>query len=464
MKLNDMGRLLVLAACVCLATELVAQGAPVPPIQGTLAPVFITDSVETPVTPDEHPLTGGQVLGIGTWGPRHSSLTPSLSASEMLDSNPLLLSSNDGSYRGFTSLGGNLQWTQYMGRNAELFYSGTLLYDTRARIQGYSQFTSQHLLTIEKNIRSKTWNLLLDDQVQYSQGSSFGESGMEGTGLTSNPLQSTSSTLQQTLLPNQSILIGRTSSIANTALIEVDKHLGARDTATLAASYGLLKFDSSLLADTNQVSVVGGYDRRVSARNSIALGSTFTHFSYTGNGTTLSTESVSALYALRIPGRSSLELGAGPQITQSSTLGTNQQYLGWQASGTVRYRIRQVNLGFGGMRAITGGSGVLYGALTTTGRVTADFLPSRNWLISLHSGASRNQPMSSAQGVQIYDTQFAGVILNRKYGRYTNLFTSYDFQHQTNGSVCTGPACGYSGLRNVFAIGLSWDYRPISVE
>ena len=57
----------------------------------------------------------------------------------------------------------------------------------RARIQGYSQFTNQHVVTIEKNIRSKTWNLLLDDQVQYSQGSSFGQSGMEGMGLTSNP-------------------------------------------------------------------------------------------------------------------------------------------------------------------------------------------------------------------------------------------------------------------------------------
>ena len=130
MKLNDLGKLLALAACVCLATELVAQSAPVPPIQGSLAPVFITDSLETPVTPDEHPLTGGQVLGIGSWGPRHSFLTPSLSVSEMLDSNPLLLSSNDGSYQGFTSVGGNIQWTQYMGRNAELLYSGTLRYDT----------------------------------------------------------------------------------------------------------------------------------------------------------------------------------------------------------------------------------------------------------------------------------------------------------------------------------------------
>ena len=132
MTLKMLGKLLVLAACVCLATELVAQGAPVPPIQESLAPVFVTDSPETPVTPDEHALSGGQILGIGSSGPRHSSLTPSLSVSETLDSNPLLLSTNDGSYRGFTSVGGNVQWTQYMGRDAELqlFRDASLRYQS----------------------------------------------------------------------------------------------------------------------------------------------------------------------------------------------------------------------------------------------------------------------------------------------------------------------------------------------
>jgi len=465
-KLNDMGRLLVLAACACFATELVAQGAPAPPIQGTLAPVFITDSPETPVTPDERPPSGGRVLGIGSWGSKHSFLTPSLSLSETLDSNPLLVGSNDGSYRGFTSVGGNVRWTQYMGRDADLFYSGTLRCDTRARLEGYSQFTNQQSVMIEKTIEFRNWNLLFDDQAQYSQGSSFGQSGMEGLGLmntqiTSTTLQSTSNSLQPILLPNQSILIGRVSSLTNTSLVELDVHLNRRDTATLEASYGLLHFDSSLLSDTNQFSVAGGYNRMINVRNSIALESAFTRFGYTGNGTTISTESVSALYAMRVAGRSSLELGAGPQITQSSVAGVNQQYLGWQAHGTLQYQMRRVTLSADGMRRITGGSGVLNGALTTTGQGTATLLPSRNWSASLHFGVSRNQLLSS---VESYDTQFVGGILNRKSGRYTNLFLSYDLQHQTNGSACTGPTCGYYGVRNVFAAGLTWNYHPIGVE
>jgi hypothetical protein len=210
-----------------------------------------------------------------------------------------------------------------MGRDAELRYSGTMRYDARARLQGYSQFTNEHSVAIEKVLRTRNWNLLLDDQAQYSQGSDFGAAGMEGMGLMTTQaglsnLQATSIYLRPDLLPSQSILTGRISRITNTALIELDAHLDAHDTATLEASYGLLHFTSNLLANTNQASVVGGFNRKMTARDSIALESVFTRFSYTSVGATISTESVSALYAMRISGRSSLEVGGGPQITQSS--------------------------------------------------------------------------------------------------------------------------------------------------
>lgn len=466
MKLNRLGKLLVLAACTCLATQLVAQSAPVPPIQGSLAPVFVTDSTETPVTPDDHSLSGAQVLGIGTWGPRHSFLVPSLRLSEMLDSNPLLLSSNNGSYRGFTSAGADLQWIQYLGRDAAIRYSGAFRYDARARLQGYSQFTNAHSFAAEKSIRFRNWNLLFEDQAQYSQGSDFGAAGMEGMGLMTDQiglsnLQSTSISIRPDLLPNQSILTGRIARITNTVLAELDAHLDARDTATLAASYGLLHFNSSLLGNTDQVSAIGGFNRKMTARDSIALEAAYTRFSFPGASATVSTESVSALYALRISGRTSIEVGGGPQITQTSISAVNQQYLGWQARGTVQYRTRHVNLSAQGMRTIASGSGVLNGALTTSGQGAADFSLSRNWSTSLSSGVSRNQEVGSGQN---YDLQFVGVVLNRNAGRYMNLFLTYDFQHQTTGAVCTGPACGYAGLRNVFGIGFAWKYRPISTE
>ncbi len=284
---------------------------------------------------------------------------------------------------------------------------------------------------------------------------------LQVTGSSLGNLQSTSTSLQSNLLPNQSILIGQVGTITNTALIELDAHLGARGVVTMAASYGLLHFDSSQLTDTGQASLVAGYNRNMTLRDSVALEGAFTRFNYQDSSTSISTEYFSARYARRISGRSSIELGGGPQVTQSSVSQVNQVYLGWQARGNVQYKMRRMNLSAQVSRNISGGAGVLDGATITTGQGAINFVLSRYSSMSLNSGASRNQQLGSTQS---YDTQFAGVAFNHKIGRYTNLFLSYDFQHQTAPSVCTGLACSYVGLRNVFGIGYAWNYRPISVQ
>ena len=239
MKIYSLTKHLVLAICVCISIGMAAQSAPVPPIQGLLAPVLVTQPPETPVTPDEHPLSGGQILGIGSWGPRHSFFTPSLRLSETLDSNPLLQTPSDGGYRGFSNVGGGVQWMQYLGRDAEIRYAGALRYDTMARLQGYSPFINAHSAAISKVIPFRTWSLLIDDEAHYSDGSNFGAAGLEGMDLLVNQnsslpnLQLTSTSLQPNLTPNQSILTTRVGRVANTTLIEADAHIDARDTATL---------------------------------------------------------------------------------------------------------------------------------------------------------------------------------------------------------------------------------------
>jgi hypothetical protein len=428
--------------------------------------VLATEAQETTVTPDEHLLSGGQVLGIGLSGSRHSFLLPSLRVSETLDSNPLLLSTNNGSYRGFADFGGSLRWIQYFGRDAGLSYSGAVRYDSRARVQGYDQFTNAHSAAIDRIIRFNSWNLLVVDAVQYSQGSSFGASGMEGMGLVSVPtnlsgMQWSPTTLRSDLTPSQSILIGRVGTVANTALLELDVRLNARDSISLETSYGLLHFNSSLFTDTYKLSAIGGYNRRLTSRDSIALEGAYSRITYQQPDTTIDTEYFSALYARRITGRSSMELGGGPEITQERVSGVDKQYPGWQARGTVRYQLSRLSLSATGERAVTSGAGVLEGATSSTGRGTVSFAIERSWTTSLAAGVSRNQELTSAQR---YDMQFASIVLNHKIGRYAGLFLSYDFQHQTTGSVCTGPACGYTGLRNVFGIGFAWDYRPIGIE
>ena len=470
MRCNDLVRLLIFVGTLCIATLLTAQNAPVPPATSYLSPVLITEIPDSTVTADAHPLSGGQSLGIGSWGPSHSFLVPSLRVVETLDSNPLLLDSSSGGYKGFTDLVGNVQLLQNLGQSAELRYSGALRFDTIARVQGYSQFTNVHSAELAKSVRHKSLKFLLDDEFQYSQNSSLGAAGMEGLGAMvtqasqwnglSN-LQLGSISLRPDILPDQSILTERAGRVANTALIELDANLHRRDTLTLAASYGLLHFFSSELTDSQQAQVIGGYNRLLTSRDSVALEGAFARYDYQGSVGSISTEYLSALYARRISGRSSIEVGAGPQFTQSLILHVNSQYLGWQARGSVHYRLRRLNLSAQGSRSITGGAGVFDGATTSIGQASADSVLSRYTSMSFAFGVSRNQDLESPQR---YNTQFLRVAVNRKVSRYTNGFLSYDLEHQTTASGCTGLTCANTGLRNVFGLGFSWNYRPISVE
>jgi len=464
LKLNQLTWLVLLAGCACATPELAAQDVPIAQPESPSSPVMITEPMQTPITPDEHPLSGVQTLGIGSWGLRHSVLTPSLRLVETLDSNPLLLSSNSGGYRGFSSVAGDVQWIQYIGRDAEIRYSGALRYDTIGSVEGYDRFTNTHTASISKNRRFRTWGLVIRDEAEYSQGSNFGASGMGGMGLTGQTgllgvLGGTG--LQPNLLPNQSILTGQIGRITNTAVAEVDAHFNPRSTATLSFSYGLLHYDSSQLTDSQQASVTGGYNRIITARDSIALEGAFTRYFYPSSVGSMNTESISALYARRISGRSSIEVGGGPEITQSSFSAGGQNIVGWQARGTVQYRTRVVKLSAQGTHGVTGGAGVLDGTTTTTGQGTLNLVFSRDWSAALHSGISRNQQLN---GAQRYDTQFAGFTLYRKVSVDTNLFLSYDFQRQTTASVCTGLTCSYVGSGNIFGIGFAWTHRPISVE
>jgi len=267
--------------------------------------------------------------------------------------------------------------------------------------------------------------------------------------------------LRPDLLPDQSVLVGQIGRITNSTLVELDGRVDARNTFTVAGSYGLLHFNSSLLADTDQTLAIAGYNRRVTARDSFAIEGAFARFTYEGSSTSVSTEYFSVLYARRISGRSSIEVGVGPQVTQLNLAQGNQRTVGWQGRGTAQYRTHRTTLSAQANRVVSGGAGVFTGAVTTTGSGTVNCDLSRYFSMSLTSGVSRTQELDSSQ---LYDMEFAGFVLNRKVGRYSNLYVSYDLQHQTTGGVCTGPFCGYTGLRNVFGIGLSWNYRPISIE
>lgn len=323
-KISSLVRLLVLAGCVCMAAQLAAQNSPPDSTDqsGSSSPALATEPLGTPVTPDDRPLTGAQTLGIGSSGPKPSLLKASVRAAETLVSNPALTSTGDNSYKGYTLLGGDARWIQHIGQDTEIQCDGAFRYDTEGNIEGYDPFANADSCAIKRTIRFRTWKLLLTDQASYSSSSNFGAAGIEGLGLAgTSGLQSSPISLQPGLTPNQSIFIGQVGVISNTSLIELDKQFNPRDAGTLTASYGLLHYDSSLYTDSGQISVVAGFNRMLTIRDSIALQGAYSRINFQGSGTvstetfsgpgTVSTESFSVLYARRISGRISVEAGGG---------------------------------------------------------------------------------------------------------------------------------------------------------
>jgi|GEM_PF-3280253 hypothetical protein len=424
-----------------------------------------TDGVMA-VTPDDRPLTGGRVIGTGSRGPRHSFFVPGFRVAQILDSNAEMVANSH--YRGFSSLNGDLQLIHYFGASTSIRYAGAVRYDTRAEVEGLQQFTNAHALSISHLNRFRTWDLLFDNETQYSQGSNFGATGMEGLGsiITATSawggvgnIQLESTALQPDLAPNQSILTLRSGRVSNTVLGEADYRPDERNTFTMTGFYGLLHFTDRGLIDTSQTGFVLGANRALSPVDSVAVEYGFSNFGFSGTTETLKNNYVGLLYGRKLTGHIAVSAGAGPQFISDRTSISNDDRLGWQGRATLDWQMRRIGLHAGVLRNLTSGSGVLFGAYTNSIQGGVSYGISRNWDSSFMFGWARNTGVSSPLR---YNTQYFGASAARHIGRDRSLFFSYDLQHQTSFG-CAQTTCAVNGVRHVFGAGFSWTHQPIGM-
>lgn len=422
------------------------------------------------VTADTRPLTGGQSIGFGSWGPRHSFLIPEFEMAEILDSNPLL--TDHQAYRGFTSLGSSLQWNQYFGPNTLLRYTGAVRFDTRAVIEGERQFTNAHGLSLSKRIPLGPWGLLFDDEAQFSDGSNFGATGMEGLGPVITQvsqwggapnIQQESVSLQPGIVPDQSILTIRSRRISNTVLGEGDYRLDERTTLSATGYYGVLHFFTPGLIDTSQTGFVTGYNRALSPLDTVAIEYGRSQFAYSGSAYKLTSQYAGLLYARRISGHLAVVAGAGPQFAREEDPSGKTASPSWQGQGRIEFHQRSFDLAASAMRIVTGGAGVLFGARTSLLEADVQHALNRNWGTTMHFGVARSSAIVSPLG---YSTQYAGASITHQLGRRAGIYLSYDFQHQTSSgaSSCAAGTCALAGTRQVFGTGIRWSSGPIGTE
>lgn len=438
---------------------------PTPPLSGGNASIAASDAM----VPDDHPLSGAIIPGLGTWGARHSFYRPGVHIAEDLDTNPSLDGLKGTSLRGYSNMKAELQFVQFWSGGAEMRYSGALRYNTDGTAKVDEHFSDLQDLSLVKQFQGRRYTVVLADQLDYSLYSNFAGSGMEGLGDLETPLdqmtglvgvQSPSISLQQQYIPSQTVLTERTSRISNAAVGEVDYRLTGKGTATATASYGLLQFPSADLIDSNQSLLSAGYNYRRSALDTVALEYDFGYFRFPGEGSELWNHFFQVKYNRRVTGRMSVAGGIGPQFTSVHNK-QDRSIVSWQGQGNVQYRQGRLTTHVSASRLVSNGAGVQYGAQMESVQGGLAYDISRRLSSSLNFGLSRNQDLQKGRPISL---EFVNVTLTRRAGRYATFFVSYYVAHQLSNDNCVGLICEPTGTHQVGGIGFSWSYRPVPIN
>jgi hypothetical protein len=451
---------MVVAALCVPASRAQQQQAPPPPTssaptggsqqsgQGT-QPASPVQSASTTVT-------GGLAPTVGDSGDIHSQITAGLTFSELFDSNFQNASGTTG-WDELSTVGGNFALrrtgatTDFMVR-----YVGGGYIDA----QNSGNDLSYHQLEVSETLQFRRWTLTLDDLFNYLPSSSFGFGGAGGgLGVTVvNPF----------LPPSQTILTNIEQRLGNTALAQVQYEASPRSAWTFSADYGLLHFIAPGNLDSSNTTVSAGYNYSLSARDVIGVSYAFSAFRFNPAIESFNSHLVQVTYGRHITNRLMFQAGAGPQLYSLTPLfgpGPGVQ-ISWGANASVNYQLGHTSFAGNFTHGVSGGSGILTGAITSV----ATFSASRQFgqWITL-SGSVGYAMNSSLQQVGVpsvtYNGVYANAGINRQLNRSFSVNANYSFSRQgTNNGTCVGAACADPFLRHQIWAGVTWNMRPVPLR
>lgn len=450
--------------------------APIPAVHSPLASLSNggqDDTENQPVTPDTHSLSGAQYLGVGGGAAySHSFWQPSVDVSFVGLSNPVIGGSGGG-WNTYTSVTGAIDLHKISGIS-----SFTMSAQAGASFSNGGGSTSNvEQLAFTEALSFRRWTLTLIDQVGYLPQASFGYSSLGTSGGGQNSIASTSG-LQTGFVPNQSILTAPGQRISNAGIAQVNYLISPRSSLTLVGSDGILHYFANDLNDTSEVTGQVGYNYDWTRRDTIAVLYTFDGFRYNNINQSINSHSAQLSYARRVTGRLSFQLSGGPEIAFSNLPLTNQtgstviaptgqttEFL-WTATSAITYNLRRTSLQASYSHGVTGGSGVLAGAVSDSATGTLSRQMSRVTGVNLTGGYSRNKGLSITPGTtaatassQTFDYWFGGASLTHTMGRSFNVALGYQLQYQTsNQTFCVVAPCATSFT--VHEVSLDFSFRP----
>ncbi|HXN21125.1 MAG TPA: hypothetical protein VOA41_00105 [Candidatus Dormibacteraeota bacterium] len=424
---------------------------------------------EPKVIPDSRPLAGAQDLTLGTIAFHRTYLVPSFTVGTQVGN--AHYSGQSGGAAVQTILTGRIDLNRKTGRSELLL--GYVAGGTLSKNQFYGNSAIQGL-TVSDTIQWGRWNLLLGDQFNYLSQSPFGFGGGmgflgAGFGNILGGAVGSAPSFRPDLLPNQTILLDRAPRISNTVMVQADYQLSRRSSVTFLGSHGNLKFiDAGFQNDSNTLFQTG-YNYAINRKDSISVVYRFDVFNFSNVSQSIRNQNVQLMYARRLAGRLSFQVGVGPDIsTFHSPLRGSGTTLNWTATSTLNYQFRKTTAAFSFHRGLTGGSGVLAGAETDQFQGSLGRHLTRNWDASLSLGFSRNQRLrqtSLATDTASPDARFITTHLGRSIGRGGSLFFDYTASKQS--TLFLNPAVsahGVPSLLHTLSVGYTWGLRPIVIE
>jgi hypothetical protein len=321
-------------------------------------------------------------------------------------------------------------------------------------------------LNFAERIRARRATFSFLDNMNYLPQASLGYgslTGVEGAGI------------QTGLTQADSVLTTRGQRIDNSLVAETDINLTPRSSVTILGGYSLLHYfdNTSNLLNSTTVSAQAGFNRKVTAKDTVAVLYRFNEFQFDNLSQTIKDNVVQLSYGRRVTGRLAFQVAAGPEYTLFSTpilqnsagTVTSTSQLNWSANAYLTYQLRRASLSASYFHGVSAGSGVQSGSVSDTLTSVLSKRLTRTVSGSLNGGYARNRALAiPGFGIynQSYNYAFAGVSASRPFGRSLSLFLAYQAQYQySNDSFCLGATCGTSVVAHLISVGLHWQGRPM---
>ena len=375
------------------------------------------------------------------------TLTYSLSASEAF------LTGYGGGVDYSTAVSGSLGYlSSSPTKPFSLVYSGGYLYSS---VPGYPPNSTFQNLAASQVWTTKHWNFVIDDAVSYlPESPTTGLSGIPGVGdIGVEPVQIGDQ-------PTQSIFTNYATRIGNGLNGGISRIINKSLSINGSASWQVLHFLNNQGIDSSMVSASVGPTYRINARSSASANVvySYTDNKYAGQSYPFETEGITFEYQRQLTHFLTMNVSAGPQRTFGS--GSTETLIPSQitpvASASLTYSRRTTTASVSYSRATNAGSGVVFGALTSTigGTVREQF--SRNWQGALTASYAQSESLAEIAGInEDYHSTYGGGQISRRLSRSFSAYFSYTAVTQNeNNVVVVQPA--YSGLSQTFSVGITY--------